>query len=397
MSVDDVCFVIMPFDTKKDADGNVIDFNAVYEYVIKRAVALVPGLTCLRSDDIDKPGSIHSRMIRSIYDSRVAIVDTSTLNPNVFYELGVRHALRKAVTVLIRRRGTTSPFNIEGMSSLEYSTDLEGADKAKNDIRDAIVSALADPANVDSLVHEVLPGLHVHLGPARAARRLSKVETFEFPLVGYPDRCVGLVTGDREYVSVGDIWVNSENSNMQMDRLYGVSTSATIRYLGSRKNAAGNVVEDTIADELRAIMVEAGAVEVAPATVLATGPGELRQNNVKWVFHVASVRGEPREGYRPIANIERCVTNALREAGRDAYRSDAVSSMLFPILGTGPGGGKLEDHAERCIHAAAEYLESSPGSPISSVYFYCWSDIDLEVCQAVIRGHQGLRVGDQGG
>lgn len=397
MSADDVCFVIMPFGSKEDADGNVIDFNAVYKYVIQRAVALVPGLTCLRSDDIDKPGSIHSRMIRSIYDSRVAIVDTSTLNANVFYELGVRHTLRKAVTVLIRREGTTSPFNIEGMNTLVYNTDLEGAEKAKDDIRGAIVSALADPANVDSLVHEVLPGLHVRLGPDRAAKRLSKVERFEFPLVRQPDRLVGLVTGDREYISVGDIWVNSENSNMQMDRLYGVSTSATIRYLGSGKNAAGNVVEDTIADELRAIMVEAGAVEVAPATVLATGPGELRQNNVKWVFHVASVRGEPREGYRPIANIERCVLSALREAGRDRYRSDALSSILFPILGTGPGGGKLEDHAERCIHAAVEFLESNPASPISSVYFYCWSDIDLQVCRAVIRTHPGLQSGGQGG
>ena len=106
----------MPFGQKADIDGNLVDFDAVYKYVIQKAVALVPGLTCLRSDDIDKPGLIHARMLRSIYTSRVAIVDTSTLNANVFYELGVRHALRKSITVLIRRQGTTSPFNIEGMS-----------------------------------------------------------------------------------------------------------------------------------------------------------------------------------------------------------------------------------------------------------------------------------------
>ncbi len=396
MNPPDVCFVIMPFGQKADADGNLIDFDDVYEYVIKPAVAHVPGLSCLRSDDIDKPGSIHSRMIRSIYDSRVAIVDTSTLNPNVFYELGVRHGLRRSVTVLIRRKGTTSPFNIEGLNSLEYDTDLKGAEKAKLDIRDAIVSALADPANVDSLVHEVLAGLQVQLGPPRLAKRLTKQERFEFPLVSDPDRLVGLVTGDREYLSVGDIWVNSENTNMQMDRLYGTSTSAAIRYLGSTKNPAGIVVEDTIADELRARMVEVGAVEVAPAAVLATGPGALRDNNVKWIFHVASVKGEPREGYRPVANIERCVMNALREAGKEAYRADSISSILFPIFGTGPAGGRLEEHAERFIHAAVECMESNPTSPITAVYFYCWSDIDLEVCRQVIGAHPGLQVGDRG-
>ena len=63
---------------------------------------------------------------------------------------------------------------------------------------------------------------------------------------------------------------------MQMDRLYGASTSATIRYLGAAKDLAGNVTEDTIADELRARMVAAGAVEVAPAAVISAGPGALR-------------------------------------------------------------------------------------------------------------------------
>ena len=245
----------------------------------------------------------------------------------------------------------------------------------------------------------VLPGLHVRLGPDRAAKRLSKVERFEFAAAcAQPDRLVGLVTGDREYISVGDIWVNSENSNMQMDRLYGVSTSATIRYLGSGKNTAGNVVEDTIADELRAIMVEAGAVEVAPATVLATGPGELRQNNVKWVFHVASVRGEPREGSRPIANIERCVLSALPR-GRAGSLSQRCP-FLDPVSDTRDRAGRRKARGpRRALHGCprSSSWNANPASPISSVYFYCWSDIDLQVCRAVIRTHPGLQSGRQGG
>ncbi|MGI9180719.1 MAG: hypothetical protein ACR2H9_09495 [Longimicrobiaceae bacterium] len=179
MSKNDICFVIMPYGVKKDVDGQEIDFNEIYDFVIKEAVELVDGIQCLRCDDIDKPGWIHERMLTNIFEARVAVVDTSTLNANVFYELGVRHALRKGVTVLIRRKGTTSPFNIEGFNSIEYSTSPKGVAEVKKKIRDAIVSALDDPANVDSLVYQALPGLQVQRGPVRAPKRLMRVQTFD--------------------------------------------------------------------------------------------------------------------------------------------------------------------------------------------------------------------------
>ena len=61
-------------------------------------------------------------MLSTILEDRVAVVDTSTLNANVFYELGVRHALRRSTTVLIQRKGSTRPFNIAGMATLDYET-----------------------------------------------------------------------------------------------------------------------------------------------------------------------------------------------------------------------------------------------------------------------------------
>ena len=116
-----ICFVIMPYGQKEDADGQVIDFDEIYQYIIKEAVDKLPGLACQRCDDIDAPGWIHERMLRHIYEDPIAIVDTSTLNANVFYELGVRHALRRSTTVLIHRAGTTWPFNIAGLNSIESS------------------------------------------------------------------------------------------------------------------------------------------------------------------------------------------------------------------------------------------------------------------------------------
>jgi O-acetyl-ADP-ribose deacetylase (regulator of RNase III) len=384
------CFVIMPYGKKKDVDGKEIDFDEIYEFIIEKAVKKLKGFECIRCDNIDEPGWVHKRMIQHIFEDRVAIVDTSTLNANVFYELGVRHALKKGVTVLIQREGTTWPFNIAGLRSISYTTNPRGVESAIDAIVKSISDALKNSSHVDSLVYNVIPDLRVGAGPARREERITKVEVFEYPLVNCPGKRIGLVTGDRENIKLGDVWVNSENTNMQMDRYYGTSTSATIRYLGAKKHPiTGRVEEDTIADELTAKMGEEKSVD--PATVIPTRAGELQHNNnVKWIFHVASVAGQPREGYRPIERIERCVTSALKRADAAEFSGDKITSILFPILGTGPAGGDLEEHAERCIKAAVDYLESQLNSSVGVVYFYAWSDVGLEICQRVVARHPGL-------
>jgi O-acetyl-ADP-ribose deacetylase (regulator of RNase III) len=384
------CFAIMPYGKKKDVDGKEIDFDEIYDFIIKAAVEKLEGFECIRCDDIDEPGWIHKRMIQHIIEDRVAIVDTSTLNANVFYELGVRHALQKGVTVLIQREGTTWPFNIAGLNSIPYTTNPRGVKEAIEAIVKFISNALKNPSHVDSLVYDVVPSLRVETGSARREERITKVQVFEYALAKCPGKRIGLVTGDRENIKVGDVWVNSENTEMQMDRYYGTSTSATIRYLGAKKHpVTGRVVEDTIADELDRKMGSEKSVD--PATVISTGAGELQQNNnVRWIFHVASVVGQAMEGYRPVERIERCVTSVLKRADAAEFSEDKITSILLPILGTGPAGGDLEEHAELCIQAAVDYLESQPNSSVGVVYFYAWSDVGLEVCQRAAARHPGL-------
>jgi O-acetyl-ADP-ribose deacetylase (regulator of RNase III) len=390
-SSEKTCFVIMPYGMKKDIDGKEIDFEEIYHYVIKPAVESLEGFICLRCDDIEAPGWVHERMLTHIYEDPIAIVDTSTLNANVFYELGVRHALKKSVTVLIHNEGTTWPFNIAGLNSIKYSTGPRGVDEAKKKIATFIVNGLNDPQHTDSLVYNVLPDLQVGKSSARVARRLTQVRVWEYPLARDTQSCIGLVSGDRENLAIGDIWASSENTDMQMDRFYGTSTSATIRYLGAKKHPiTGRVIEDTIGDELATQLGD--EKQVAPTAVIVTGPGELRRNNnVKWIFHVAAVTGEPREGYRSIERIERCVTAAFRRAASVEVRDDPPTSILFPVFGTGPGGGHLHDHAERCIDAAVECLESGLGGSVRKAYFYAWSDVAWEIIEGIMERHRSLQ------
>src|SRR5262245_29796320 len=89
------CFVIMPFRKKRDrARRDEVDFDAVYRKIIKPAVESLNQrgirIKCVRCDEIERAGLIHERMLEHIADADVAVVDITTQNPNVFYELGVR-------------------------------------------------------------------------------------------------------------------------------------------------------------------------------------------------------------------------------------------------------------------------------------------------------------------
>ena len=153
------CFVVMPFGEKIDHKGQKIQFDTVYKFIIKEVADRV-GLECVRSDEITVAGWVHKDMIEHILHDDVVIVDITTLNPNVFYELGIRHALRPSATILLRMKGTKLPFNVRGMRMIEYGLDIASATKAKTEIEKFIVNGLKTKSN-DSLVYDVLPGLKV--------------------------------------------------------------------------------------------------------------------------------------------------------------------------------------------------------------------------------------------
>ncbi len=367
------CFVIMPFGEKKDPDGNPIDFDKIYKDFIKDAVEDL-GIECVRCDEIAETGWIHSKMFKHIFEADVAVVDITLLNPNVFYELGVRHALNKCVTVLIRKTGTPSPFNIQGFQMLEYKLeDPENLKSGKKKIGEFIKNGLASQ-NVDSPVYEVLDTLNVEAKP----KKISKKETYMYQLVNVPGKQIGMITGDIQNIKEVDVWVNSENTNMQMARPFERSISAVIRYLGAKKDIAGRVTNDLIADELRAL---AGTSDVPPGIVIPTGSGELKKShNVKKIFHAASVVGQAGRGYVPITDISECIRNALELIDSADLASEEIHSILFPLMGTGTTRLSAQGIANQLIDAAVCYLEENPQSKVEKIYFLAYNEQDLELC-----------------
>jgi O-acetyl-ADP-ribose deacetylase (regulator of RNase III) len=205
---------------------------------------------------------------------------------------------------------------------------------------------------------------------------------------------VGLWTGDMMRVESVDIWVNSENTNMQMARYYEGSVSGMIRYYGAEREDGGAVrvgidgkPKDPIAEELSAQVKQPS---VMAASVYVTNAGELlHSNGVKKIFHVASVEGRilpgtTRGDYKQVPNIEDCVRKALERADSVEFATAPLTSIVFPLLGAGRGKGEVEETAKKLIPEAVTYLERAKGTRIKRVYFMALTASHKDLCTLVL-------------
>ncbi|GAA2621562.1 hypothetical protein GCM10010399_60780 [Dactylosporangium fulvum] len=194
-------------------------------------------------------------------------------------------------------------------------------------------------------------------------------------------RTVGVVAGDLRRVTGVDVWVNSENTDMRMSRFEEYSVSAIIRFEGAVRDETGHVLDDRVADELEARV--GGRRPVAAGTAIATGAGALTDHNgVRHIIHVAAVRGEPGEGYRQVADIGRCVTNALTEA----ERLTDVRSIVFPLLGAGVAAGVLEPTVDAMVGAVTDHFvtHGPEWSGLDTVYLLASTAEELDACRRVL-------------
>lgn len=107
-----MCFVIMPFGEK---------FDSYWEQIYKPTIRDV-GYNPKRVDDIYKPNDIMENIWDSINQATIILADLSGKNPNVFYELGLAHALAKPV-ILISPESEDIPFDIQSIRHIRYNKD----------------------------------------------------------------------------------------------------------------------------------------------------------------------------------------------------------------------------------------------------------------------------------
>lgn len=141
------CFVIAPIGEPNSEIR--IRSDKVLRHIIAPA-AEECGYKTLRADQIAEPGIITTQVIQHIMDDPLVIADLTGPNANVFYELAVRHAIKKPLVQIIEK-GQQIPFDLAATRTIVVNhQDLDSADEAKNQIASQIRAVSKDPTKVDS-------------------------------------------------------------------------------------------------------------------------------------------------------------------------------------------------------------------------------------------------------
>lgn len=151
-------FVIRGFNTKTDSKGNAVDFEKVHSELIAPALTacdLGGGSTA----EIKDAGNIRADMFALILEADIVVCDITIHNANVFYELGIRHSLRKKHTILIKGEPSadTTPFDLSTDRYLKYP--VSDPAKALDELITTLRKTLNTDRDTDSPIFLMLPTL----------------------------------------------------------------------------------------------------------------------------------------------------------------------------------------------------------------------------------------------
>ena len=167
---DKTCFVIAPIgesgsDTRERSD-------LVLEHIIGPAVKRF-GYTPVRADEIDRPGIITSQVIQHVLDSPLVIADLTERNPNVFYELAIRHLTRKPF-IQIMKEGEGVPFDVAATRIIAVDhTHLGRAADAREKIEAQLKSLEENPEDLETPISTSVDLQHLRQSEVPQDRSLA--------------------------------------------------------------------------------------------------------------------------------------------------------------------------------------------------------------------------------
>ena len=155
LAIDPRAFVIMPYSS---------DFDDVYSDFFL-PVLKSKGFIVSRADDMESRQNILRAIVEGIDDSDLIIADVTHPNPNVYYELGIDHALRRPV-LLVTQDIDKIPFDLKIYQHLEYGRDFARMDVAKRALAAKLDAFRQGSLTLDSPITDFLRETEI---PARVS------------------------------------------------------------------------------------------------------------------------------------------------------------------------------------------------------------------------------------
>lgn len=185
------CFVIMPI--KSPGTKEHTHYRALFDTVISPTVSSF-GYDVKRADDFQASGSISKDIIVPLATYNLVVADLTGLNPNVFYELGVRHALMGKGTIMIMDEAQSEiPFDIHAYRVIKFRSDVAGIGDLHSELSSYIRQIEEGQiAQRDNLVHDWLPKLpsniYSYVTTGKDDDQLKDIERLQQYLKLYVDR-----------------------------------------------------------------------------------------------------------------------------------------------------------------------------------------------------------------
>lgn len=157
------CFVVMGYGIRPDlTTGKRINLDRIYHEIIKPVVEF-SGYKCIRGDEVLDSGLIDESMYYGILESDLVVADLTTLNPNAIYELGVRHGVRKRMTIIMMEAHDMFFFDLNHIRTIIYNhgkrkispKEIETAKKRLAQI----IQAIEKDNQTDSPLYKYVDGL----------------------------------------------------------------------------------------------------------------------------------------------------------------------------------------------------------------------------------------------
>ncbi|MDX3583847.1 MULTISPECIES: tetratricopeptide repeat-containing protein [Streptomyces] len=317
-------------------------------------------------------GTIHRSMFREAMEADVYIADLSGANPNVYLELGVRWALRDAVTVLIAQDVRQVLFNAAASRVIGYGPMPEELKEAKRQITEAVVGGVRRREHVDSPVREgsayvTVPRAHyealaTEIAGLRAQQGEDLIDAALALSHDNQDRSIELLheavarnpSSLRGHFELG-VALRRKNRHAEAEAMLWICVrlradhAPSWRELGTTRSKRGGLQE--------------AADAFARAVELDDSDGET------WAtlggLHRRLARREPPEQFDPV-ELERalgCYRRAIALSGNDTYprlNEARVELLLHGVRGTDPS--PVLDRFRRLEHLARFAAEDAAGT-----------------------------------